>query len=106
MDAGSLSQDVTTTIAEKGKLHGALKGNRDEAIEALSYWLEDQIYDAPASYVCDNKQHGRIEERSCWWITDRAFPACLAQDYGWPDIQVCGRVLRKHCPYMLRTCRA
>lgn len=60
--------------------------------------MKDQIGAAPADYVEYNKQHGRVEERSYWWVTDPEFTRYLAEDYGWPDIQMCGRVVRKRRP--------
>lgn len=77
---------------------GPLKGNHGEVTEAVSYWLEDQIGDAAADHVEVHKQHGRIEERSYWWVGDPEFTTYLADAYGWPDVLVCGRVVRKRRP--------
>jgi len=57
--------------------------------------LKDQIGDVAADYVEYDKRHGRVEERSYWWVADPEFTRYLAQDYGWPDVQMCGRVVRK-----------
>ncbi len=66
--------------------------------QAVAYWLDTEIAAAPPDYVETNKRHGRVEERSYWWTANAELTAYLAQDYGWPGIQQCGRVRRRRRP--------
>jgi hypothetical protein len=77
---------------------GLLKGNHGEVTEAVAYWLEVQVADAPQDHVETNKGHGRIERREYWWCASEELEAYLATEYGWRGVQLCGRVRRKRRP--------
>lgn len=78
----------------------ALKGNQGQLhadIEGWFAWADQQQFkDMPHSYAQTvNKNHGRIEIRQCWALSDpRAFEVIRHHD-GWADLQSIVRVRRE-----------
>lgn len=78
----------------------ALKGNQGQLhadIQAWFAWADQQQFrDMPHSYAQTvNKNHGRIEIRQCWALSDpKAFEVIRHHD-GWADLQSIVRVKRE-----------
>jgi hypothetical protein len=80
-----------------------LKGNHGEVTPAVAEWVSEQVGAAPPDYSETNKGHGRIEQREYWWCASAELTPYLATEYGWHDVQVCGRVRRKRRPLYAET---
>jgi predicted transposase YbfD/YdcC len=78
----------------------ALKGNQGQLHTDIQEWFawadQRQFHDMPHSYAQTvNKNHGRIESRQCWALSDsRAFEVIRHYD-GWAGLQSIVRVTRE-----------
>jgi predicted transposase YbfD/YdcC len=78
----------------------ALKGNQGQLHTDIQEWFawadQQQFNDMPHTYAQTvNKNHGRIEIRQCWALSDpRAFEVIRHYD-GWADLQSIVRVKRE-----------
>lgn len=78
----------------------ALKGNQGQLHTDIQEWFawadQQQFKDMPHSYAQTvNKNHGRIEIRQCWALSDpRAFEVIRHHD-GWADLQSIVRIRRE-----------
>lgn len=81
----------------------ALKGNQGQLHADIQEWFvwadQQQFRDMPHSYAQTvNKNHGRIEIRQCWALSDpKAFEVIRHHD-GWADLQSIVRVIRERRP--------
>jgi predicted transposase YbfD/YdcC len=81
----------------------ALKGNQGQLHADVAEWFawadQQQFQDMPHSYAQTvNKNHGRIEIRQCWALSDhRAFEVIRHHD-GWAGLQSIVRVKRERRP--------
>lgn len=81
----------------------ALKGNQGQLHADIQEWFvwadQQQFRDMPHSYAQTvNKNHGRIEIRQCWALSDpKAFEVFRHHD-GWADLQSIVRVIRERRP--------
>ena len=70
-----------------------LKENQPEVKEAVRVWVEGEGREA-ADLVTVDKRHGRIEERSLWWVEAGELGRYLEEELDWPGVTVCGRIRR------------
>jgi predicted transposase YbfD/YdcC len=71
---------VLAVKANQGELHEGLK-------DLFQTAMADQFRDVPHSYAQSlNKEHGRIESRECWAISDRECLSYLGQAKEWPGL--------------------
>ncbi len=61
----------------------------------MADWLAMRLGESAPQIVETHCGHGRIEQREYWWCASGELEAYLAEEYGWPGVQVCGRVRRK-----------
>ena len=93
LDAISTQTKIAKTIIEQGGDYIlAVKENQGNLYEDIhDLFAEDQKYDfkdAPYSYAKTvNKDHGRIEIRQCWTISDPEYLANIRDLNRWADIQ-------------------
>jgi predicted transposase YbfD/YdcC len=93
LDALSTQTKIAKTIIEQGgDFILAVKENQGNLYEDIhDLFAEDQKYDfkdAPYSYAKTvNKDHGRIEIRQCWTISDPEYLANIRDLNRWADIQ-------------------
>jgi len=93
----SIAQKI---IAKKADYVLALKGNQGQFHADVAEWFDwadqQQFHDMPHTYAQTiNKNHGRIEIRQCWALSDpRAFEVIRHHD-GWTGLQSIVRVKRE-----------
>lgn len=89
---GSQTKIAQKIIAKKADYVLALKGNQGQLHQDVREWFEwaseQQFQDMPHSFAQTvNKNHGRIEIRRCWALSDpRAFEVIRHHD-GWAGLQ-------------------
>ena len=84
-------------VAQDGDYMLALKDNQPhllEDVQSLFLWADKIDYAAlhHAYTQTVNKDHGRIETRECWTISDPACIAMLADSAAWAELQTVVRV--------------
>ena len=89
---GCQSTIAETIVAQQADYVLALKGNqghlRDDVSDLFTTARADKFKDVPHDYVkTTDKDHGRIETRRCWTISDPIELAYLRDLKDWPNLQ-------------------
>ena len=88
IDAIGTQKDIAAQIvAQEGDYVLALKDNQPhlcEDVQSLFTWADNRDYEeiVNAYHQDTDKDHGRIEIRECWTISD---PSCIAMLEGWEE---------------------
>ncbi len=98
VDAIGCQKAIAETILERGADYVlALKGNQGnlyEAVGDLFEYAEEVGFRNVKHDVCQmvNKEHGRIEVRRCWTITEPDFLDYVREFAPWPDLRTIVKV--------------
>ena len=92
LDAMGCQTEIAETIVEQeGDYVFALKGNQGTLFEYVDLLFDDLEESAYSAYSHDtdrdvDKNHGRIEVRHCWTISDRSLFEHLRGTERWPNL--------------------